>query len=193
MHTWLQIAFRNMEPSPAIEAKIRERAEQLEQFFGRITSCRVVIEAPHRRQRQGQLYHVRVDLKIPGHEIVVKRDPAEHHAHEDVYVSIRDCFDAARRQLEDQVRRQRGDTKIHEVPGHGRIASLVAEKDYGFIEAGDGMEVYFHRNAVANHGFDKLTVGEEVRFAMHLGEGEKGPQASSVVPIGKHHLPPERP
>ena len=193
MPTWLQITFRNMETSPAVEAKVRERVAELEQFYDRIVSCRVMIEAPHQRRHQGDLFHIRVDLKVPGREIVVKRDPPEHHAHEDIYVAVRDCFDAVRRQLEDHVRRQRGDIKGHEVPGHGRIANLIAEKDYGFIDASDGTEVYFHRNAVADKGFDKLVVGEEVRFTLHPGEGEKGPQASAVVPIGKHHLPPEKP
>lgn len=191
MPSWLQITFRNIDASPAVEAKIRERARELEQFFDRIVSCRVVIEAPNRR-RHGDLYHIRVDLKVPGHEIVVKRDPPEHHAHEDIYVAVRDSFDAVRRQLEDHVRRQRGDVKAHDVPAHGHIASLIAERDYGFINASDGTEVYFHRNAVANGGFEKLRVGDEVRFSLHSGEGEKGPQASAVVPIGKHHLPPER-
>jgi ribosomal subunit interface protein len=189
MPSWLQITFRNIDASPAVEAKIRERARELEQFFDRIVSCRVVIEAPHRR-RHGDLYHIRVDLKVPGHEIVVKRDPPEHHAHEDIYVAVRDSFDAVRRQLEDHVRRRRGDVKVHDVPSHGRIANLIAEQDYGFINASDGGEVYFHRNAVANGGFEKLQVGDEVRFSLHPAEGEKGPQASAVVPIGKHHLPP---
>ena len=108
-------------------------------------------------------------------------------------VAVHDCFDAVRRQLEDHARRQRGDIKTHEVPGHGRIASLIAEEGYGFIDASDGTEVYFHRNAVKDDGFDKLAPGDEVRFAMHPGEGEKGPQASTVILIGKHHLPPDRP
>jgi len=187
MPPWLQITFRNIDASPSVEARIRERARELEQFFDRIVSCRVVIEAPNRR-RHGDLFHVRVDLKIPGKEIVVKRDPPEHHAHEDIYVAVRDCFDAVRRQLEDYVRRRRGDVKAHEVPAHGRVARLIAEEDYGFISAVDGTEVYFHRNAVANHGFEKLAVGDEVRFSLHPTEGEKGPQASAVVSIGKHHL-----
>jgi ribosomal subunit interface protein len=187
MPAWLQITFRNLDASPSVEERIRERARELEQFFDRIVSCRVVIEAPKHR-RHGDLYHVRVDLKIPGKEIVVKRDPPEHHAHEDIYVAIRDCFDAVRRQLEDHVRRRRGDVKSHVVPAHGRIARLIAESDYGFISASDGTEVYFHRNSVANGGFKKLSVGDEVRFSLHPSEGEKGPQASSVVPVGKHHL-----
>ena len=193
MQTPLQITFRNIDASPAVEAKVRKRVEELEQFYDRIISCRVMIEAPNRRHREGSLYHIRVDLKVPGSEIVVKRDPSEHHAHEDIYVAVRDCFDAVRRQLEDHARRLRGDIKTHEAPGHGRIANLIAEKDYGFIDASDGTEVYFHRNAVAHESFDNLAVGDEVRFTVHPDEGEKGPQASAVVPIGKHHLPPERP
>jgi ribosomal subunit interface protein len=188
----LQITFRNLDTSPAVEGKIRERVAELEQFYNRITSCHVMIEVPTRRHREGSLYHIRVDLKVPGREIVVNRDPSEHHAHEDIYVAVRDCFDAVRRQLEDYVRRQRGDIKAHAAPDHGRIANLIAEEGYGFIDAGEGTEVYFHRNAVADQGFDKLAVGDEVRFAMHPGEGEKGPQASTVTPIGKHHLPSER-
>lgn len=191
MPAWLQITFRNLDASPSVEAKIRERARELERFFDRIVSCRVVVEAPNRR-RHGDLYHVRIDLKIPGKEIVVKRDPPEHHAHEEIDVAVRDCFDAVRRQLEDHVRRRRGDVKAHDVPMHGKIARLIAEHDYGFIEATDGIEIYFHRNAVINGGFEKLAVGGEVRFSLHPGEGEKGPQASVVVPIGKHHLPPVR-
>jgi ribosomal subunit interface protein len=190
MPAWLQITFRNIDASPTVEAKVRERARELERFSDRIISCRVLIEAP-KRHRQGDLYHVRVDLKIPGKEIVVKRDPPEHHAHEDVYVAVRDCFDAVRRQLEDHVRWRRGAVKAHEEPAHGKIARLIAEGDYGFIEASDGTEVYFHHNSVANGGFSKLTVGDEVRFVLHPGEGVKGPQASAVVPIGKHHLSPE--
>jgi ribosomal subunit interface protein len=190
MQPWLQMTFRNIDASPSVEARIRARAEELEQFDDRIISCRVVIEASHRRHH-GDLYHIRVDLKVPGKEIVVKRDPSQHHAHEDIYVAVRDCFDAVRRQLEDHVRRRRGDTKVHEAPMHGRIANLIAEQDYGFISATDGTEIYFHRNAVADHGFERLTVGDEVRYVMHPSEGEKGPQASAVILIGKHHLPPD--
>ena len=191
MPAWLQITFRNIDASPSVEERVRERARELEQFHDRILSCRVVIEAPNRR-RHGDLYHVRIDLKVPGREIVVKRDPPEHHAHEDIHVAVRDAFDAVRRQLEDHVRRRRGDVKIHGAPSHGRVASLIAEQDYGFIEASDGSEVYFHRNSVVGGGFDKLAVGDEVRFSFHAEDGEKGPQASTVVAVGKHHVSPAR-
>jgi len=186
----LQITFRHTPSLPAVEARIRQRAEELDRFFERIVSCRVVVECRHPRQRQGNLFHVGVDLKVPGREIVVGRDPAANRGHEDIYVAIRDAFDAAHRLLEDHTRQVRGDVKLHAVPDHGRIVRLLAEKNCGFILAADGNELYFHRNSVANGGFDKLAVGDEVRFVAQHSESPEGPQASTVVPLGKHHLPP---
>jgi ribosomal subunit interface protein len=186
----VQITFRHMGSSDAIEARIRERAEELERFFDRIISCRVVVECQRPRHRQGNLFSVRVDLQAPGREIVVGRDPEAQHAHEDVYVAIRDSFDAARRLLEDYVREGRGEVKMHMVPDHGRIARLLPERNCGFILSADGNEIYFHRNSVTNGAFEKLTVGDEVRFVAQHSESAEGPQASTVVPLGKHHLPP---
>ncbi|MGE5270294.1 MAG: HPF/RaiA family ribosome-associated protein [Thiohalocapsa sp.] len=185
----LQITFRQMDPSPALEARIRQRAEELERFCDRIISCRVVVEHKNRRHQQGNIYEIKVDLSIPGHEIVVGREPARNHAHEDPYVAVRDAFDAARRLVEDHTRRRRGEAKTHAVPDHGRIARLLPDRDCGFIETPAG-EIYFHRNSVANDGFDKLEVGAEVRYVAQEDESPEGPQASTVVPLGKHHLPP---
>jgi len=179
----VQITFRYMEPSPAIDTKIRERAAKLDRYYHRIMGCRVVVEAPHRHHHQGKLYHVRVDLTVPGGELVVSREPAEHHAHEDVYVAIRDAFNAAQRRLEDYGQRQRGDLKSHEAPPRAHVVRLFPEEDYGFIEAADGREVYFHANSVLNGGFGRVEVGSEVEFVEEAGE--KGPQASTVRVIGK--------
>jgi len=113
----LQIAFRNMHPSEPIAARIRDRAARLDRHHGRVMGCRVVVEAPHRHHRRGHLYHVRVDLTVPSGELLVTRDPAEHHAHKDVLVAVRDAFDAATRRLQDFARRQSGRTKSHEGSG----------------------------------------------------------------------------
>ena len=113
----LQMSFRNMEPSAAIETDVREKAAKLEKFFDRITSCRVMIEAPHRHHHKGKLYQVRIDITVPGQEIVVSHEGPHNHAHEDVYVAIRDAFNAAGRQLEDYARKSRGQVKRHTQPG----------------------------------------------------------------------------
>jgi ribosomal subunit interface protein len=93
-----------MDPSDAVEERIRERAARLERFHDRITSCNVFVEVPHRHHQKGQLYEVHIHVRVPGDEIVVRRDGA--HGHEDVYVAVRDAFAAMERQLEDFVRRR---------------------------------------------------------------------------------------
>jgi ribosomal subunit interface protein len=114
----LQINFQNMDPSPAIEARIREKAAKLEQFHDRIIGCKVVVEAPHRHHHKGKLYNVRIDISVPGKDVFVGHSGPLNHAHEDVYVAIRDAFNAAGRQLEDHVRRMRGAVKAHAAPAH---------------------------------------------------------------------------
>jgi ribosomal subunit interface protein len=109
----LQISFRNTDPSPAVEARIRKKAEKLERFHDRIIGCTVVVEAPHRHHHKGKLYSVRVDISVPGKELVVDRAKPTNHTHEDVYVAIRDAFNAAVRRLEDQSRKMRGSVKTH--------------------------------------------------------------------------------
>jgi ribosomal subunit interface protein len=117
MQVPLQISFRNMDASDAVEAKIREKAAKLERFTDVIMGCHVVVEAPNRRGHQGKLYHVRIDITVPGGDIVVNREAPENHAHEDVYVALLDAFNAAGRQLEDHHNRQRGKVKTHRNSG----------------------------------------------------------------------------
>lgn len=97
----LQISFRGMEPSAAVDTRIRERAERLLRFDARMTRCHVVVQAPHRHRHQGGLYDVRIQMRMPGDELTVDHDSSRNHAHEDVYVAIRDAFQAAERLLAD--------------------------------------------------------------------------------------------
>jgi cold shock CspA family protein/ribosome-associated translation inhibitor RaiA len=179
----LQISFSNMTPSDAVEARIRKLAGKLDRFHDRIMSCRVVVSAPNRRGRQGNLYKVSVDAKLPGREIAVNRNPPQHHAHEDVYVAIRDAFEALSRRVEDVARERRGDVKTHQAEPSGRVSRLFPDKRYGFIEDDEIGEVYFHANSVTNGGFDKLAIGSTVHYLAELGE--KGQQATVVKPTRK--------
>lgn len=104
MNLPLQITYRDVTPSPALESVIRERAAKLDHFAQRITSCRVVVEAPHRHSNKAD-FHVRIDITVPGaEEIVVSREPSSSAA--DPYVAVREAFDAATRQLQDLERRR---------------------------------------------------------------------------------------
>ena len=104
----IQVTFRGMAPSPALEEAIRERAAKLERFHPRVLSCRAVVEEAARHKQQGKQFVVRLDIKLAGAEVAINRDHSE-----DPFVAVRDAFDAARRQLEDHARRQRGEVKSH--------------------------------------------------------------------------------
>lgn len=186
MHQPLQITFRDFPHSEFIEAAIRERAGKLDQYYDHIMACKVMVESPHAHHHQGRLYHIRIDLTVPGGELIVNRAPGEHHAYEDVYVAIRDSFDAITRQLQDHKRQQERNVKTHEVPEHGRVIELMPAMDYGTIRTPDGREIYFHRNSLVRGEYDTLDIGSEVRFVEEVGE--EGPQASTVYLIGKHHI-----
>lgn len=184
----LQITFRNIDSSDAVEARVRERLDRLTRFKDRITSCRVAIEGV-RRQKLAKLFKVRVDIAYPGGEVSVAREHHDAQSHEGVYLAINEAFEAARRQLADKAERQAGIVKSHEVPSHGVVERLFPHEGYGFVRMPDGQEVYFHRNAVVDEGFAGLEVGAKVRCEIAEGEGLKGAQASTVRLLG-HDLPP---
>lgn len=180
-----QITFRGISSSAAIDTNLRNHIDKLEEFYDRIMNCRVMVETSH-RHHQGNLYHIRIDLTVPGGELVVNRDPPEHQQSEDIYVAIRDAFNAAERELKDYAQRQRQEVKTHVPSPHGRVVELFPDEGYGFIEAADGHEVYFHQNSLFDGDFSQLEIGQEVRFTEEMGN--EGPQASTVRLIGKHHL-----
>lgn len=105
MQVPLEITFHGVPHSDAVATRVREKTSKLEQLCSQIISCRVVVEAEHHHQHQGNLFHVRIDLNVPNKHIVVSREHHDKQAHEDVYVALRDAFDAARRQLENYVGR----------------------------------------------------------------------------------------
>lgn len=105
------ITIHGMERSDALEAAIREHAAKLERFDAGIVSCRITVEETSKRHVQGREFSVHIDVRVPGREIVARR---EHD--EDVFVALRESFDAARRQIEDVVRERRGAVKAHEKP-----------------------------------------------------------------------------
>ncbi|MEO6192989.1 MAG: ribosome-associated translation inhibitor RaiA [Thermoanaerobaculia bacterium] len=181
MQVPLEISTRWIDLSPPLEAELRKRAGRLERHTDRITSCRIAVERPTGNHHQeGGPYRVRVDITVPGSELVADKSDAE------VYAAIRQAFDAAERQVETWSERRRGDVKTHQElrSPEGQVLRLFPEEGFGFLGGPDGREVYFHRNAVLDPpGFDGLEVGARVRFAEE--QGLEGPQASTVSLLGR--------
>ncbi len=180
-----QLVFHGFGPSPALAALVHQNVDRLSRHQFRITSCRVTLDKPHQHHRKGNLFSVRVDLRIPGLQIVVTRSPDLHQAHQDMRVLIHDVFDEACRRLS-QVSGRRRDHDRHSEPSRplivGRVIRMVREpgvnEGYGFIQTQDGREVYFNGKSVLDKKFDRLKIGVRVRFAEEIGEN--GPQASTV-------------
>lgn len=178
----LQVTFRDVPHSAALEDQITRKAEKLNQFYSRITSCRVVVELVQKHHHQGKLYNVRLDITVPGEEL-----PVTHGCNENVFLALRETFAVARRRLEEFARLQKGDGKnghFAKIPLCGRIARIFNDEGYGFIETEDGSDVYFH-HSVVKPAFEHLTIGMPVHFLEEMGE--KGPQASRVRPAKEEH------
>ena len=139
MNLPLQITFRNLKPSAMVEKWIAAEAEKLELFYGQIIGCRVAVEVPHHHHRKGEIFHVRVDLTLPGKEIVIKRQANLHsrarsvgeakitkrleiqNPHKSLRLAIDDAFKAAGRRVQDFARRRRGAVKTHPSPLRARV------------------------------------------------------------------------
>lgn len=191
----LQITYLHAEAMPDIEELIRAEAVKLERYYPRMVGCRVTAERGTGRET-GNLWHIRVELSVPGSEIVVQSEPslggaARQTKRESIRKSmevrrerqlahraIRDAFKAARRQLQDFARKQRGDMKRTEEPQTAKITQVFCDKGYGFLITPEGREVYFHKECVLNYAFEHLKPGTTVAFTEE--KGEKGPQATSV-------------
>ncbi|MFH1216953.1 MAG: HPF/RaiA family ribosome-associated protein [Pseudomonadota bacterium] len=179
MQVPLRVTYRNMDASEAIDVEIRKRVDKLSQKHGEVVSCRIVVDAPPQHRRKGGLFKVRIDITCPDGKVSVNKEhAAQNKAHGDVYVALRDSFNAADRQLDQYRSRRKGDVKIHEEAPSGKITHLSPIEDYGLITTTDNREIYFHRNSVLHADFDTLEIGMKVRF--HEEEGNNGPQASTV-------------
>lgn len=184
----LQLTFRGMEPSPAISAKIHQKAERLERFHDRITTMRIVFEQLHHHHHQGNLFHVRIDLTLAGGEIVVGSEHHDKHSHEDPYVAIRDAFDALGRKLDEFVRMQEHHERLRVIPMHGTVTRVDTKAGFGRIASPDGAQIYFHKKSV-DGAFEELQPGAPVGFDLYDGEGPEGLQASAVRPISRQYFP----
>lgn len=188
METPAQIDFQGMAPRPAVHEAVTRHIEQLEERFGRITACRVVVKGPGYHHQTGGLYAINVHLAMPhAKDVTVSHTTQNDERYADITFAINDTFKRARRQLQDRVRRLQRKVKQHEPSPVGRVARIDPSGEFGFIDTPDGREIYFHRNSVLNDGYQRLKPGTAVAFAEEAGE--KGPQASTVRLLGKHSLP----
>lgn len=169
------ISFQDMPRSPELEADVLARARKLERFYDRITSCHVVLTGPPARHRHGGAIDVRIDLHVPGETIVVGRESPDDPGHVSAQVAVRDAFKAARRELQDHVRRTRGQVKTHDrepAPEETQSVSRAVEIPIDGLRLGGelaipprarGLVVFAHGSGSSRKSPRNVTVAEELR------------------------------
>jgi cold shock CspA family protein/ribosome-associated translation inhibitor RaiA len=178
----LDIAFHNLAPSEQMEAEIRRHVEKLETRHSHLIGCRVSVERLHTQHRTGNVIDVHVVLSLPGGDLAVSREP--HHvkdrfAHADAYLSMREAFRAAERQLQSAKPRRPQDVVTPSGSALlGQVAQVLPDVDYGFILNNVGSQLYFHRDSVTSGDFASLKPGDPVRYVED--EGGAGPVATKV-------------
>jgi ribosome-associated translation inhibitor RaiA len=185
METPLELYFQNLDPSPFVKGLIKGNVEKLDRIYDGITSCHVYVDAPHKHRRKGNRYEIRIELRVPGTELVVNNKPGDVHAHDDIRVAIRDAFNAMDRQLKKWKQKVRGEVKARSGPLQGRVAEIDHERGFGQIVAADGRLVYFHENSVLNADFKRLRLRDPVELVVQSKESNIGPQASTVKLISE--------
>jgi ribosomal subunit interface protein len=169
----LQITFRDIDHSAAVEARIREKIDKLDTFYNHITSCKVVVGMVQKHQQQGKLHNISIFVSVPGKEFAVSHQPNEN-----LYLAIQGAMDSLREQLDTYHRRLYGDTKDHGERLPGEIVRLMEDDCYGFIADEEKNEYYFNLTHLIGVKFNQLHVGDKVRFMPAVGN--EGLQARRV-------------
>jgi cold shock CspA family protein len=175
-----QISFRNVRRNASLDRMILGGIEKLEEVHGRITAIRMAVEDQRGPGTHDHLYRVRLEVSVPGREVIVKETPAGD-PHPSLDQVLNEAFDTARRRLKEMSKRQKGEVKDHALRAVGRVVEIFPGEEYGFIEDSDGRRIYFHRNSVAGDGWEGLDTGDGVEFDEE--QGDKGPQAVTVYPL----------
>ncbi len=181
----LEITYRNVPKTDALETLVGEKVRKLEEVCPYISSCHIAIEKVHDRPSSGSPYRVRLDITVPpSHELAAVSNPGAGTQYDPLETVIRHAFDAARRQLLELKQRQRQQVKTHPAQTTTALVTrLFPEQGYGFLRTLEGQEIYFHRNSVLHEDFERLEIGTGVHF--FLDQGEEGPQASTVQIVDK--------
>jgi cold shock CspA family protein len=193
MQTPVEIDFQGINADDRLRSCVNRNISTLEQRFGRITACRVVIRGPSERHHKGGAFDVSIRLTLPqGREVDIARTEGRVREAEtdnrllDPIVAVNDAFKRARRRLQDHARRMQGQVKAHDGPPIATVTRYNDATGFGFLETQDGREVYFHKNSVLDDGARLVAPGTRVTFFEEMGE--KGPQASTVRVLGKHAM-----
>lgn len=183
MPTGPVIHFRDLQPSPAIEALVRKRAARLDRLGDGVIGCEVILDAPGPARHHGREVRVRLCVGVPGPDLSVERVVIRGDVQEALRMAVNRAFSAMEEQLKQRAERlDVTDVKPHPPHLHGSVTELERELGYGVLKADDGREVYFQRDVLNDDDWARLGLGMRLRFRERIGD--KGPYATAVSIAG---------
>jgi ribosome-associated translation inhibitor RaiA/cold shock CspA family protein len=192
MQVPVEIAFRNIQPSDAVEADIRDHVQRLERIYGRMTTCRVRVDQRNQNANETIPPVVHIEISVPGYKDIVVAHEPDHLQRKFQAPDLRNAINEAFRIAERRLTKYKDKLTDHGVAerGHeasnefrGQIAELMPEKDFGYVMTKEGSLLYFHRNSLLSGDFDQLRRGDEVSYVERTGD--TGPTASKVRVVMK--------
>lgn len=178
-----EITFPDFDPSDAIRADIEKYLVKIEKLYDKIIFCHVSVRAPHRHQRK-HIYHINIQLEIPGEDIIINKEPEKDYSHTDIHLAIRDAFNSLKRSLRKRVKGKKTKLKTIETHDYAMIKSFDSNQGFGFVADSSGREIYFHKNSIINFNPDELKPGLKVKFVEE--PGEKGQHVTSMSVVGSY-------
>ena len=118
-----QVVYHNIDQTEAISEAVQKRIDKLERYCDHILNGRVVLDSPNNNHYKGKVYSVTLEIHTPELEVRVNQDQHDNHAHEDLYVAIRDAFNVAERQFKSI------DKKHRATPLHQKIEAMMLHTD----------------------------------------------------------------
>jgi ribosome-associated translation inhibitor RaiA/cold shock CspA family protein len=182
-----EITFKNMDGSPALEARLRERIDRLERFHRGIIGCRVVVQEAHKSAASGK-NPIGIDLQvqIPGDLLHSGGEEEIREAKDATGNLVTRVFEAMEHQLDAAVARQKRGVKAHSADHEiGRVSRLFAAQGYGFVQVGEGPELYFTANVLHGLAMAELEEGTPVVVSRAHEDGPMGPMANAVRRLGE--------
>lgn len=186
MEVPMEVSYQNVTKTDFLEQILNRQVEKLQRFAPNMIACRIALEMTQKQQSQASLFHIRIEVSLPGKKrLTTSSDPTyvREDDQQEMRTVIRNTFGAMEKRLKKTESIKRREVKTHSEP-RAFVAKLYPEEGYGFLKPGNtDEEIYFHANSVLHNDFERLEIGTEVRYEQEMGE--EGLQASSVQIVDK--------
>lgn len=101
MKSAVDVVYRDLASSTAINETITKKIEKLNRYTDQIVHSRIVLDTPHNHKHKGKQFRASLEIDLKGSPIAITQD------NESIHLAIRDAFITAERKIKQLSARQR--------------------------------------------------------------------------------------